>query len=387
MANGNPTPREEFFNEDVLAQFPELAAALGESAGELFPVDGLSEAEQAELANLTNRVQRLSPIAAPQAQASNAIPGNPFSINTAPVFNALQQGLTNVINAVRQKRLLGDPERAAELEAEGEALETRGQETTGGIGDIRDARKLISKGRALKEEGRRKRGVTTRLAELQGKQQTAEAAKSAQVELLKEIFPDAAGKLVQLEKELTVGEQKQKDILQRMEKKLGADLELVSARGREELDQLDKELDNTLAKMAFESELESEEAGREITSGDINNFRQIASEMTGVIDSDIAKKRVDLNAAEARAQSERMSEEQRQTARERALNLRSDIQALERQKKDILNNVFQRAAQQLNITPDEARNLFVPGGTPEGEDTTGSGGGGGIDYESLKSGN
>lgn len=80
------------------------------------------------LFDLERRANRLSPITPIQNAGSPANPSNPYSIDTRGLMTGVSNLAVGAINRERQRRVLGDPERAAKFEARGE--ERRGEYNT-----------------------------------------------------------------------------------------------------------------------------------------------------------------------------------------------------------------------------------------------------------------
>lgn len=99
--------QDEFFSDEFFEQFPELATQVTKMGSDLFPVDTLSDEEISRSNELTNQAQRLTPMERPAMQRSNRIRGNPHSFDTSSINNAVQQGLVQLINANRERKLLG----------------------------------------------------------------------------------------------------------------------------------------------------------------------------------------------------------------------------------------------------------------------------------------
>lgn len=234
MANGNDTnpglTREEFFDDELLAQFPQLASAVGGSIEGIFGDTGLSDEERAELMRLENRAQRLAPLAQPTLQGNNRIPGNPFSIDTSPVNNAISSGIVNVFNAIRQRRMLGDPEgAAAATEEAGELREAAGAQE-GGREALLRARKLLSRSQQKEQEAADKQGVTGRLQELQRKEERGERAEELEMQTLARLFPDVAARLTTASAGARRDELKQDLTLEEIQKRHEARMKEINAR-------------------------------------------------------------------------------------------------------------------------------------------------------------
>lgn len=204
--------REQFFDDDLMAQVPELAAGI-------FPDQELTDAERAEMGALESRAARLSPIDIPSPVGSTQIPGNPYSYDVSPVLNAVTEGLTRVMNAARQRRLLGDPEKAEELESEAARVESQARDTEGGMDAIRTTRKLIQKSRKLKDEANKEKGVAGRLRELREKEARAAAAQEGR----QQFQQDVAGALVQHGLSMKEIQQRHLNRLAEIEEKFGTE--------------------------------------------------------------------------------------------------------------------------------------------------------------------
>lgn len=190
-----PLTETDFFDEDFFAQFPELSGQIQQVGQSLFPVDALSAAEAERMGHLQRRAAQLSPLEAPALQGSTAIPGNPYSVDISPVTNAVQQGLVNVMNAARQRRLLGTDDEP---------------------------------------------GVLGELGDLQSKAETAASQQESQQDFLQNLFPELATRLFQAEKELQVEGARQQGRLD-LEEVRGQqrqDLEEVRQQGRETIEHI-----------------------------------------------------------------------------------------------------------------------------------------------------
>lgn len=170
-----PLNQQEFFDDEMARQFPELQD-IASLAQQLFPAEGLSPAEQEELRRLTARAGRLRPLEQPSQIGSTRIPGNPFSTDLSPVFNAVQRGLVNMINAVREKRLLGQPEKATEKKRRAEQLRQAGRE---------------DEAEALEQESVALQGVIPRLESLQSKIEAGQQAQGRRGEFIQDLATTA----------------------------------------------------------------------------------------------------------------------------------------------------------------------------------------------------
>lgn len=159
--------KDDFFDDEYYAQFPELAEQAQGAAESAFPADNFSAEDSAQLQALKDRIQRLSPIETPQGVPSSRIPGNPYSYNNAPVVNATRNAIIKGINAFRERRLQKD--------------------------DVRE-----------KAEG------------LQAEKESDQQAKQAQQEMFKQMYPEMFGKMMDLQSNLRQQEAEQKDSLKRI---------------------------------------------------------------------------------------------------------------------------------------------------------------------------
>lgn len=173
--------QDQFFDEEFYNQFPELAETVSSLANTIYPGQPLTPAQQEELYGLQAQQMQLAPVAMPQPMGSTAIPGNPYSYDRSPIFNAIQQGLVQLANAQRQKKLLGDPEKAANLR------KLKGERKSNVIKNM------------IEEKAREAEGILPRMQRLQYQQGQNEASIEGRRELLGTLFPSLVERLAQVE--------------------------------------------------------------------------------------------------------------------------------------------------------------------------------------------
>lgn len=232
--------QEEFFDEEFNAMFPEVGADVSQTARGLFPAQGLTPEQADELSRLTAREQRLSPMEAPRSIRSTRIGGNPFSTDISPAVNAIQQGLTRMINAEQQRRLIGDPEEyqeaqdaAGQARGQAEAVTREGSANVGGMnlqyatgaeGAGERAEELGRRAEDFEQQARDAEPVSQRLSVLEGIQESGQAAQENQAEIIKEMFPDLAGRLTELEKQKQTEAQEHENQMERIREQTRQDI-------------------------------------------------------------------------------------------------------------------------------------------------------------------
>jgi hypothetical protein len=111
MANGNGTGlTEDDFLNLVSDQFPNIIGNVESGVRNVFGKPGLSPEEEDRLTRLNQRANRLQPIDIPGPQGSTRIAGNPYSYDVSPAIQGGQNVIEGIMNAVRQKKLQGDPD-------------------------------------------------------------------------------------------------------------------------------------------------------------------------------------------------------------------------------------------------------------------------------------
>lgn len=113
MANGNGRGiSEDEYLTLISDQFPQIIGQVEQGISGVFDEPGLTPEEEDRLSRLDQQAQVLQPIDIQSPQGSSRIPGNPYSYDVNPAIQGAQQGIEGIINAVRQKRLAGDPQEA-----------------------------------------------------------------------------------------------------------------------------------------------------------------------------------------------------------------------------------------------------------------------------------
>lgn len=211
--------REDFFDDGFMSQFPELA--------DMGVAEGLSEQEAQELQRLRNRSSRLQPMERMPARRSTRMAGNPFSWDITPTTNAAQDALVKGVNAIREGRRRGDPQqyrnlteeaqslrqRARALQEEGSATVAGGMElqfAEGAEGADEAAEELMAEADRLEQQARDVEPVSQRISQLEDRQEQAAEGQQMQMEMMQELYPELATKMMDLEsnlKEQEVGHQ------------------------------------------------------------------------------------------------------------------------------------------------------------------------------------
>lgn len=221
--------KDQFFDDDLMKQFPELAQSSQDMAEQLFPTAGLTPEEQTRLAALTNRAQRLSPIEAPQLQGSNRIQGNVFSIDDSPVYNAIQQGLVKVLNAKRQKRMLKPDE---ELTAKAQESKEAAAQITGEDEESNVLRKALLEEAEKFSQQAAAQSPSAQLTSLTEKEEEAAQNEQLQNELMMRLFPDLAGRAATARERLSTENVRHGNTLKEIEERGKQQIEAIRERAK-----------------------------------------------------------------------------------------------------------------------------------------------------------
>jgi len=217
-----PIDKNQFFDQNFNDQFPQLAGDLRQTIDEAFPSGGLDAQQVSNLNSLQDRAARLKQLDQIQPQGSTAIPGNPFSYDISPAINAVQDALVKGINAVRQRRLLkNDPEKIKKFSKQATNLKTQADQLAkAGKGNAaalipseysdlyknmgKDAvvKAMRSKADNLMNQADQNKSVMSRISELKKIESNAKENKKVKEDILKRMYPEVAGKLIDLQSSL-----------------------------------------------------------------------------------------------------------------------------------------------------------------------------------------
>lgn len=324
--------RDEFFDDDFDMDLGGLRDNVSSIGGELFPVDALSDNELAEFNALTQRARRLSPIDIPTLRADNSIRGNPYSTNTAPVLNAVTQGLEKVINAARQRRMMRPTGEGKALAEGAKQIRERANQLEG------DERRMLLEEADAVERAAEATSLASRLGALQTKAQNAKVQQEQQNEFMMTLFPDLANRLMDTKGDIKLENVKGENAIAKLGAEYGFDVNLENLEQINELAKMDKELENELTILREKGEGGGSGGGRGVTGQDLNNLRQVMVPMLDRIQRD--KKALTINTT--------MTPEQKEAAK----------QKLDDQYNNILNTVFSKAAAAAGIEEEEIRALI-----------------------------
>jgi len=329
--------RDDFFDEDLQVLFPGVtpdSAQLQNTVNEFFPVDQLSQAEQAELAGLQARAQRLAPIQTPQGVGSSAIPGNPFSTDNSPVINNFLGALTNTFNAIRQRRLTRPGEQGRILQEGAEQVRQR----AGQLEENDPRRQQLLSGAERIDQVADQTSPIARLSILQNRAQQAQGQQQARSDVLGELVPSLIERAADVRGRLAENRQAAETEAELKELDFKFDSALLTQRGTQQLVELGKELDNELAAIR-EKATQDNSAGRSglVSAGDINNLRQTVGSMVQEINREI--------------------ELANQTVAD-PNELEKIQEGLRKQKRDLIGRVFQTAGATAGLPQEDIDDLI-----------------------------
>lgn len=352
--------QDEFFSDDFEMDFGGLEpgaidlSALSEQVDELskrlFPEQGLSADEQAELQALSQRARRLQPVEF-QPPQSTAIPGNPYSYDISPIIGGVQKGLQAIVNAARERRQLQPSERGKNMMEGSEQMREFAKTVEN---PVRKA-EILEQADAI-DKAAQATSLQGRLSQLAMRQQQGQLAQEQRGELMQELFPDLAGRFVQGQKEAFVENVRNVNELEQIAQKYGFRADELSTRGAQRLAELDKRLQNELTVMEKQQELGTGPGGK-AQFAKANDLRQIVDNMADNLRKEIININNDFS----------LSPEQ---MRERTEKIEERIDGL-------YNNTLVNVLSSLGLTEEQAK-AFSQGENPgamignedeEGDDT------------------
>lgn len=252
--------RNEFFDDEVLEMFPEAFQQAEQVAGQAFSGgEEFTEEDEQRRRELAGRKRRLQPVEFRKVQGGR-IGGNPYSVDYSPLTNAILSGAQSVINAERQRRLIGDPEKAEELSQQAkekrqqaknlkrgdksaEASRTFAEPQADTEGESQRAEQLQQQADQLEQQAEEARGVLLPLQELQRQRKQARQDEKAESEFARSLFQQfsQAGmksqrqqKQFERQKTLTDIEQQNRKDLARLENRMKKDLVDYERQAKEE---------------------------------------------------------------------------------------------------------------------------------------------------------
>jgi len=340
--------RDEFFNDDFSLDFggldpnaidlSGLSEQVDQIANRLFPDQGLTATERNELAALTKRARGLEPIEF-QPPQSTAIPGNPFSYDISPLIGGIQSGLQSVINAARERRSLRPSERGRNMIEGAEQM----REYAKGVENPTRRAQILEEAKAI-EDAAQATSLQGRLTALAQRQAEAKQAEEQQNQFMQQLFPDLAARLIQAQKEAFVSNVQARNRRRQTAQKYGFEEGLLSQRGEQRLDQLDRELQNQIKLLEEKQRLGLGPGGSGAQFASANDLRQTVSAMAENIEKEIVRIQNDFDIPRAEA--------------------RRQINILEERKQGLFDNTLTQILKSIGMTQEQAE-AYIEGDIPE----------------------